>query len=567
VSALALALVAASFDRARAADSEDATAAADGGAAPTTSPSPSPTATNAPAAPAAATPTPSPPAAPKSAAKASAASPTAAAHAPSTTADKPAALDKKDDKPPVTATVRIGDRKVFNIHLPRAGMTAEARARKVTQILEQLVEEGHPGEVRSDVKPGVAVVYAGTTPIIQLVDDDAVAAGDSSLEIHAESIAQAIRAAVRTELRRRETANVVFSFSLIVLSGLVSFLLLRGVSRAARRIGAALASPERRIPGFRIGSVEVLTPAAVKVAVSTSVSIAKPIVQLGILFGWVLFSLSLFSATRGMGRKVTGFVLDPVTTLLGRLGSALPVVVLVGIGAFALVMLLRFLRVFFDSVAAGEIAIGWLPREHATPVGFVARLVAIAIALLAAAPLVTGDDAGSLRIAGVALVGAVALGATPAIANGAAGFVLLFARQLRPGLFVQIGNDGGRVTAITLHEIRLEDATGAEVRVPHLAALVRPLRVLGDAPSAAYEVTVDAKAPQGRIRKALADAVRRQGRAMAVELVEIEGADVARYRVVGAVTPGEDDLASAIADALTREGLGFQRIRKLGAAS
>lgn len=477
-------------------------------------------------------------------------------------AEKPA--EKPAEKATATATVRIGDRKVFAIHLPRAGLTAEARARRVSQILEQLVEEGHPGEIRNEVKSGVAVVYAGTTPVIQLVEEDATAAGDSSLEVHAESVASTVRAAVRTELRRRETANVVFSFSLIVLLGLVSFLLLRGVSRAARRVSAALSSPERHIPGLRMGSIEVLTPAAVKVAVSTSVSIAKPIVQLGILFGWVLFSLSLFPATRGMGSKVTGFVLDPITTLLGRLGSALPVVVLVGIGAFALVMLLRFLRVFFDSVSTGDIALGWLPRELATPVGVVARLAAITVALLAAAPLVTGDDAGSLRIAGVALVGAVALGATPAVANAAAGLVLLFGRRLHPGLFIELGSDAGRLTAVTLHELRLEDATGAELRIPHLAALVRPLRILGDAPSAAYEITVDAKAPQGKVRKALADAVRRQGRAVQVELVEIEGSDIARYRVVGAVNPGEDDLASAIADALTRDGLAFQRIRKLG---
>ena len=485
----------------------------------------------------------------------------------SKSSDKPPKPDKAEkpaEKATATATVRIGDRKVFAIHLPRAGLTAEARARRVSQILEQLVEEGHPGEIRNEVKSGVAVVYAGTTPVIQLVEEDATAAGDSSLEVHAESVASTVRAAVRTELRRRETANVVFSFSLIVLLGLVSFLLLRGVSRAARRVSAALSSPERHIPGLRMGSIEVLTPAAVKVAVSTSVSIAKPIVQLGILFGWVLFSLSLFPATRGMGSKVTGFVLDPITTLLGRLGSALPVVVLVGIGAFALVMLLRFLRVFFDSVSTGDIALGWLPRELATPVGVVARLAAITVALLAAAPLVTGDDAGSLRIAGVALVGAVALGATPAVANAAAGLVLLFGRRLHPGLFIELGSDAGRLTAVTLHELRLEDATGAELRIPHLAALVRPLRILGDAPSAAYEITVDAKAPQGKVRKALADAVRRQGRAVQVELVEIEGSDIARYRVVGAVNPGEDDLASAIADALTRDGLAFQRIRKLG---
>jgi hypothetical protein len=455
--------------------------------------------------------------------------------------------------------VRIGDRKVFLIHVARGGMSAQGRAQKVSQALEQLVEEGRADDVRSEEKGGLAVVYVGTTPVVQLAPEDAAAAGDASLEVHAEAIATALRAALRTELRRRHIANVVFSLSLVVLFGLVSVLLQRAVSRGRQRINVALDS--RELPGLRVGNVEVLTPAAVRVLVSTSVAIATPVVKIGIFLGWLLFSLSLFAGTAELGHRLTGFVVGPVTTLLGRFGSALPVIVLVGIGAFALLMLLRFLRIFFASVASGEITLYWVPPEHAVPVGIVVRMLTVIVGLLAAAPLVTGDDAGSIRIVGFALVGALALGATPALANAGLGLWIMFSGRIRIGDHVELGEQGGVVREISLFELHLADPTGVDVRLPHLLTLVRPLRVLGDVPAAAYEVTIEAKAAQGRVRKALASALHRQEKALHVELVELD-ADGARYRVIGAAAPGEEDLASAIADALTREGVSFSNIRK-----
>jgi hypothetical protein len=321
------------------------------------------------------------------------------------------------------------------------------------------------------------------------------------------------------------------------------------------------------VAALRVGSLELLTPAAVRVTVLTSIGIAKPIVQLGIVLGWLLSSLSLLPATEAIGKHLASFIFVPLTTLLGRIGTAVPLVVLVVVGGFLLAIVLRFLRVFFDSVAQGDIHLGWLPPAQALPASIVVRTIALVGALLAAAPLLLGEtnEWGALRIGGVALAVGVVLAATPAIANAAVGTLALFRGHLQPGVYVEVGPHAGRVIGLTLSELQLEDRSGAEVRVPHLFTLYRPLRVLGAALPARYEVTVDARAPQGPIRKALVDALRRQGRAAQVELTEIEG-ERAVYRIVGSALPGEEDLASAIADALTRDGLAFTRIRKLDAA-
>jgi len=457
--------------------------------------------------------------------------------------------------------VRIGDRRIFVVRVGRGSTSVEGRVRLASRALELLADEDKAFDVHVEKKADVAVVYAGTTPVIQLSSDDAVAAGDSTLDVHADAIAAAVRSGLENELRRRHTAHLVFSFSLVVLMGLFVFLVLRGLRRGARR-AADLLREKETIPALRIGNVEVLTPATVRLALSTSIGVATPLVQLALVYAWILGALSLFPSTAGLVGKVSGYVLVPLGTFMARTGSALPVLVLLLLAAFALVMVLRFVGVFFDSVHKGEIELHWLPVTAARPVSIVLRIGLVAMSLLAVAPLLSGSDHGALPTIGMVLVASLGLASTPVLANFSAGVGALFLRRLPVGDFVEIGVHSGRIREVTLFELRLEDKAGNELRVPHLYLLIHPARHLGDAPASRYEVTVDPKAPQGKVRKTLGDAVRRQGHTVFVELVEID-AEKARYVVSGAALPGEDDFASALADALTREGLAFGRIRKL----
>ncbi len=459
--------------------------------------------------------------------------------------------------------VRLGDHRVFLVRVARAGQSADARARKTTQILEQLIEEGKVEGVHTQLDGDLIVVYSGKTPLIQLAADDAAAAGDASLAVHADAVAASLRTALATELKRRATANLVFSISLVVFSGLIAFLLLRALSRLAGRIASSLDS-NQSVPGFRLGTVELLTPAAVKVGAGMAISLLRPILLAVLAYFWIVFALSLFPATASFGQRVSGFVIAPLTTLVGRLGATLPMVALLAISVFATAMLLRFMRVFFDGISRGELHFAGMPADLALPLSVLFRIGVVIGAFLVAAPLVTGADQGALPVAGTALLTTLVLASAPALAGGAVGAILLLGRRLKIGDFLELGAARGVLRRVTFFEMILEDRTGNELRVPHLLTLVRTLRVLGDAPATRWEVTVDSKLPQGKVRKTLADAVSRQGHAAHVELVEID-AQMARYQIVGAAPPGQDDLASAIADALTREGLAFGRICKVDA--
>ena len=471
--------------------------------------------------------------------------------------------EPEPERVPAVAFVQIGERHLCDLRLDRAGEKAESRARHASHVLDQALEDGHPGEIGVHFTSALAVLYIGDAPFIQLDGDDAAAAGDASLAVHAESCAAAVRQGLRTELRRRTIANLVFSISLIVFSGLLAFLLLRAVSRIAARVGAHVETTSE-MPALRLGTIELLTPAAVRVAASTAVSVGKPLVQIFIVLGWVLTSMSLLPFSQSFGRRFTGYLLAPLSTFLGRIGGALPILVLVALGVFTLAVLMRFLRVFFESVAQGGIHLGWLAPRRALPTSVAIRAFVILGALLAVGPLLTGDvhEWGALRIGGVGLTLAFVLAMTPSLANTAIGAFVLFSGHYQVDVFIEIGPHSGRLAEVTLSDLRIVDRSGAEIRIPHLRALLSVVRVLGDSLPSHYEIVVDARVPQGPIRKTLVDALRRQGRAAHVELTEIEG-ERAVYFVVGAAAPGEEDLASAIADALTRAGVAFTSIRKL----
>ena len=133
---------------------------------------------------------------------------------------------------------------------------------------------------------------------------------------------------------------------------------------------------------------------------------------------------------------------------------------------------LRFVRLFFGSMARGETTVGWMPRDLAEPTSILVRAGIVVITLVVAAPLITGTDDGTLSRAGVVALVAIGLAATPLLACAAAGIAVVFGRRLRVGDLAGVGGREGRVRALTMLEVLLEDDDGCS---GPRAAPARPL--------------------------------------------------------------------------------------------
>jgi small-conductance mechanosensitive channel len=197
----------------------------------------------------------------------------------------------------------------------------------------------------------------------------------------------------------------------------------------------------------------------------------------------------------------------------------------------------------------------------------IVRVLIVLIALLLGGPIVTGDDSGAVARFGAVALAALGLASVPLVANGLVGVYIVFARRLRVGQFVQIGGSEGRVAAVDLMEVRLDDAQRGELRFPHLMLLQRPTRVFGFRPLVSLDVCVSPEESAGRVRELLEQVAQNQGREARVSLLAAD-ADAVVYRV--SVSPesfaARSDLQLAVLDALRSEGIKLGRAARVAEA-
>lgn len=458
--------------------------------------------------------------------------------------------------PAQAGEVRVRERVIVTVRAPRADRSASERARAANDAIAALL--AHPeeiGEVRYEEQPqGAAIVYVGKTPIITFGPEDATASGEASASVLAAQVQTRLSDAMSTERKRSAIATTVFSFSLLIFSALIAFLILQRVSDLAGRIREWLVEDPAKITGVRLGKIEFVSAGAARGSLSIALTLGHRLTQLAIAYGWLIFALSLFESTRGYTQKLTGIMVTPLYALAARIGGALPMFVVAAIAAIAVTVLVRFVGLFFDSVAHGDTRIEWLPRDLARPTSTIIRGGIIVLALLLASPMITGDEDGALSRVGLVALVSLALAASPLLASAAVGTVVVYGRRLRRGELVEFGGRTGRVTDVTLFEVRLEDAAATDIGVPHLLGLVHPTRIHRHPPLGSVDVVVDASAPQGEVEKALLEAARELSTRAKVELVVLDHAG-ARWRVTSAVSRGDTTLARAVQEALAKLGV------------
>ena len=460
---------------------------------------------------------------------------------------------------PAPGEIRVHEKTVVVLRASRAGHSAQDRAKTANLALEALLAQTDDiGSARWEDTQGTAVVYVGKTPILTLGPEDVEGSGEASLDVLAGQVTARLGQAVSTERKRSAIATTVFSFSLLVFSALLAFLFLNRVSEGAAKLRARIGDNPEKVTALRLGKVEFISAGAARGGLSIALALGHRFIQIAIAYGWLIFALSLFDATRGYTERLTGMVVKPLYGLAARIGGALPLIVVAAIAVLAVSVLVRFVGLFFDSISRGDTRVGWLARDLARPTSVLARFGIVVVALVLASPLITGETDGVISRVGFISLVAVALAATPLLACVVVGITVVFGRRMKRGDDVEVGGRRGKVLEVSLLEVRIEDDALAEVTVPHLLALVHPTRVHRHARLVTLDIVVDAAAPQDEVERVLFAAARSHSSRGRVELVYLDGAG-AHWRVTSASMRHDVSLAKVVQDALSKLGVGLGR--------
>jgi small-conductance mechanosensitive channel len=459
-------------------------------------------------------------------------------------------------------SVKLGDYAVMAVRGPHRGKAPEMRAREASDALKRAYQTETTSDVAIARRAGLATLSVGRTPIIELTEEDAELSGASSLDVHAANVASSIHQTLVSERKRSAIAKSAFSFSLVVFFGLIAFYLIRKLGEFAERARTYIDSRSDRDLSIRFQNIEFVRPAMLRSTGVLALGTLKWLAQFGVAYTWLVVVLSLFDSTRGYTQKLTGFVVAPLSQLMERLATALPLLVVAALAALAVFVLVRFVGLIFVSVSGGETPLGWLPSHWAGPTSVLLRAAIVLAALVFLAPIVTGDSDGALsRVGAIGLI-ALGLAATPILSSATIGAITLYGRRLRPGEYVEFGAYRGRVAELNLLELRLTVTDRTELRVPHLLTLVRPLRVLGARPRLTLDVYVSSGSSVTEVRSLLATVAGKVGSEPSVEIVAAD-ADAIRFRVAATCESLEARTAFHIAalDALSSAGITLGRDR------
>jgi hypothetical protein len=377
----------------------------------------------------------------------------------------------------VEAPVTLRDKRVFALHRGEGPLTAPQRARAASRALAEAASEKSAAEARWESRGLRAVVFVGDKEIVALSAEDVSAAHEGSLESLVGRITTQVQRAVASERQRTSLANTVFAFSLVVFFGLITLYLmgkLRAFAGAARDF---LVLHPGRVPALKLNRLEVLGPASVRNGLVIVLGVGRVLGLLGLVYAWLVVSLSLFDHTRPWVERLTGVLLDPLAALVSRVALAVPTFVIASFALALLAVLLRVTDLFFASVARGETRVALVPPDLAHPTSILLRAGLVLLTLLFAGPILTGDHDGSLSRGALVLLLGIALAAAPLCCAVLMGLALSFSRSVRLGDRVDYGGQAGVVAEIGLIWLVLEDAEGVSVRVPHLRALWHPTRV------------------------------------------------------------------------------------------
>jgi hypothetical protein len=377
--------------------------------------------------------------------------------------------------------VTLHEGAVFRLYRGDGARTLVQRAQRASRALAEAAETSEPEQVGVNPSGDHVTIIVGATPIVELSAEDAELAGDSSAMVHAASVAARVRAALIREHERSRIANTVFSASLVVFFGLITLYLMRKLHDYANRSRHFLVVETQRVPALRLQRLEVLGPAAVRSVLLLLVSLGHGLGLFGLGYAWLVLSLSLFGGTQPYVERLTGIVLSPLSGLVARIATELPLFVVLSIAGALVAVIVRIVELFFASVARGETRLSWLEPEIAQATSTLVRVGLVIFALVFAGPVITGAPDGALSRTGVIVLFALALASTPLLASIVAGVALAFARALKPGDRVEYGGRIGTVQDIGLVVLTLEHEDGGTIRVPHALSLFHPTRILSKA--------------------------------------------------------------------------------------
>ncbi|OHX13582.1 mechanosensitive ion channel family protein [Chromobacterium sphagni] len=413
-------------------------------------------------------------------------------------------------------TLVLDNRPIFLFLANQASLGPEQRLQRTLERIRELT----PDDLQQPVQTapladshlrGIAVSIHGR-PLFTILEDDLDPGDQLTLEQAAARAQARLNELRQAALEQRSPRQIALSVLLALLAAAVFagalYLIARGRSASRRRLHL---QPIGRLPWLsgRFDLRHFLRSAECQL-----VDITALLCALFAGYMWLSYTLGLFPYTRPLGRKLGNSFYQLLATIADDILSALP-----GLATVAVIFLLtrligRGLALLFGAVERGQLE---LPGLHAETVGATRRLASVILwlfALIVAYPYLPGANSDAFKGVSVFFGLMVTLGSAGVMNHAMSGLVLIYARALRRGDYVQLGEVEGTVSELSALSTKILTSQGYEITIPNAVAVggkVSNYSRHGEGPGAmiSTRVTIGYDAPWRQVQAMLELAARR----------------------------------------------------------
>lgn len=374
---------------------------------------------------------------------------------------------------PTKAPVTLGGETLFTIQTPASTASVAVRAQRISDRIGTLAnnEAIEPSAIQAKEVDWATLIFAEDLVIMTVTDQDAEAA-DRSRQDLAEDYTAAIQVGITQYRTERSAEYLAWAGTIAAISTvflvLALFLLISLTPRFYRWLDR---EQNRVIPNVRIQNFELLSSSQLSNFLRFLTNFLEWALIIGLILLYVSFVFGLFPPTRKLSQQIFSHIWGAIEgiwqSFLNYLPSLITLILIVVLTRF----FLRFLKLTFTNLRRRRATIRGFYPEWALPTYRLLSFLVIALAIAIAFPYLPGANSPAFQ--GVSLVfGALlSLGATGAISNIVAGFVLVYTRAFLVGDLIQVGDITGNVEAKQMLAIRVRTLENILVTIPNSSLL------------------------------------------------------------------------------------------------
>ncbi|WP_374600819.1 mechanosensitive ion channel family protein [Niveibacterium sp.] len=425
------------------------------------------------------------------------------------------ALAAEKPPQPEEANLVVANRHIATFRAEFGGATPRARAERAARRIELASEAPKPLKTNTvsyslDGKAGIAI-RAGDQILFALVPADLEADAGLTLEATAAKAAEEAQRVLDAYHEQSDVRGIVRGVLLTLLATAIAVGLLWALLRAGRRVTESVQQRIERKLAATAGVGWARYTYGIVLRVAQVILIALALVLIDV---WLTFVLKQFPITEPLGDHL----IDYLFRYTGHFGDAL-LGALPGLVAVAIIIVIAqavagMVRSIFDAAQSGNLN---LPGVHPETASATRRIVVggvWAFAFALAYPYIPGSSTDVFKGVSVLLGFLFTLGSAGVMSQLMGGLVLTYARALRIGDYVKIGEIEGVVRELSTLSVKIVNIRNEEITIPNAVLLGSAIynysrRADSQGTMLSTKVTIGYDAPWRQVHALLIEAARR----------------------------------------------------------